>query len=373
LLSILDISLLCCQPKNGIRRFLLVAFLSFLFLPGWISAKDGKVSAASSGQSRTDHISEQSELVWPPPPMKARIRYLSSIATSDDIRGEKGFWRRFWEFFRGPQIDAMVKPMGLAVDRRGRIYVADPAAKRVHVFDPRKKRYRSIEAIGKQFLQFPINVALDGKDNLYIVDGQRKRVFSLTAAGKPGTLFGKPGQLLRPSDAAVDPKDKWLYVIDPPAHNIKVFDLKSGKLERIIGKRGVRPGEFNFPAWLTVGTKGEIYVTDSLNGRIQILTPEGKPLSSIGKLGDGTGDFTTPKGVALDSDGHLYVTDAGFDNVQIFDTEGRLLLYFGGSGQAPGLFWMPAGIYIDHQDRIYVADAYNRRIQIFQYLRAKIP
>ncbi len=371
--SILDISLLRRQPRGRFFCFVLVMLLSLILAPKLVQGEEIKASTISERSSTGEGSAQQSQLVWPPPPLEARIRYLTSIATSDDIRGKKGFWRKLWEFFRGPQVDAMVKPMGIAVDRKGRIHVADPAAKRIHIFDVPKKRYRFVEAVGKQFLQFPINVGVDDEDNLYIVDGRLKRVFSLTAEGRPARVFGKPGQLQRPSGVAVDSRRKLLYVADPPAHNVKVFNLRSGKLERIIGKRGVRPGEFNFPAWLATDAKGRLYVTDSLNGRIQILTAEGKPLSSIGKLGDGTGDFTTPKGVALDSDGHLYVTDAGFDNVQIFDVKGRLLLYFGGSGQAAGLFWMPAGIFIDHRDRIYVADSYNRRIQIFQYLKTKVP
>ncbi len=36
------------------------------------------------------------DLVWPPKPMPARIRYLNAIASFDDIEYEKGFWEKFW-------------------------------------------------------------------------------------------------------------------------------------------------------------------------------------------------------------------------------------------------------------------------------------
>jgi len=332
--------------------------------------KDVRTTAESAIQSTA--TSASSQLVWPPPPLEPRIRYLKSISTSDDIRGEKGFWRKFWEFFRGPEVHAMIKPMAVVADGKGKVYVADPAAKLIHIFDPAGKKYRFIDAVGKQFLQFPINIALDSENNLYIVDGQLNTVFSLTPEGQPKQDYGKPGQLQRPSGIAIDSRRKLLYVADPPAHNVKVFNLMDGKLRKTIGKRGLQPGEFNFPAWLAVDAESRLYVTDSLNGRIQVLEPDGKPLFAVGELGDGTGNFSSPKGVALDSDGHLYVTDAGFDNTQIFDKTGRLLLYFGGSGQASGLFWMPAGIFIDRNDKIYIADSYNRRVQIFQYLKARV-
>ncbi len=347
--------------------FVLSAVCLFVVQP--VFGEDEKTSAERAGQPAATALSSQ--LVWPPPPLEPRIRYLKSISTSDDIQGEKGFWRKFWEFFRGPEVHAMIKPMAVATDSKGRIFIADPAAKRIHVFDSKKKKYRFIESIDKQFLQFPINIALDDEDNLYIVDGERRRVFSVTHQGKLKRIYGENGQFQRPSGIAIDSKRKMLYVADPPAHDIKVFSLTDGRQQKSIGKRGVQPGEFNFPAWLAVDAESRLYVTDSLNGRIQILTPDGKPLSSIGKLGDSTGSFSSPKGIALDSEGHLYVTDAGFDNIQIFDKEGRLLLYFGNSGQAAGMFWMPAGVFIDHADRIYIADSYNRRVQIFQYLKVK--
>ncbi len=351
--------------KPLLQKTLLFAALCLL------AAGAAQGAAERSSAKVAEQPARKAELVWPPPPLAPRIRYLHSIATSDDIRGKKGFWRKFWEFFRGPQVDAMIKPMGVVADRKGRVYVADPAARRVHVFDKEKRKYRFIDEVDKQFLQFPINVALDDKDNLYIVDGVRKRVFALTNAGKLKRSYGEQGQLQRPSSAAVDTEREMLYVVDPPSHDIKVFGLADGKLKRVIGKRGVGPGEFNFPAWLALDREGRLYVTDSLNGRIQILSPEGKPLSAVGRFGDGSGNFSSPKGVALDSEEHLYVTDSGFDNIQIFDNSGRLLLYFGTSGQVPGSFWMPAGIFIDHHDKIYVADAYNRRVQVYQYLKKK--
>lgn len=354
--------------KSLIRNCFVLAAVG-LIVSESVLGKDERIPAKPVEAPAATSVSTQ--LVWPPPPLEPRIRYLKSIATSDDIRGEKGFWRKFWEFFRGPEVHAMIKPMAVVADSKGRIYVADPAAKRIHVFNLARKKYRFIETVDKQFLQFPINIALDDEDNLYIVDGQRRRVFAVTPQGKLKQIYGQGGQLQRPSGIAIDPMHKVLYVADPPAHDIKVFSLKDGKQQKTIGKRGVQPGEFNFPTWLAVDTEGHLYVTDSLNGRVQVLTRDGKPLSSIGKLGDSTGSFSSPKGIALDSDGHLYVTDAGFDNTQIFDETGRLLLYFGGSGQMPGLFWMPAGIFIDRNDKIYIADSYNRRVQIFQYLKVK--
>ena len=110
-------------------------------------------------------------------------------------------------------------------------------------------------------------------------------------------------------------------------------------------------------------------MTDSLNFRVQVFSPDGALLQSFGRPGDGTGDFGAAKGVAVDSEGHVYVVDSLFDVVQIFDESGRFLLSFAGTGRDDGELWLPTGVCIDRQDRIYVADSGNSRIQVYQYVR----
>jgi DNA-binding beta-propeller fold protein YncE len=109
-------------------------------------------------------------------------------------------------------------------------------------------------------------------------------------------------------------------------------------------------------------------VTDPLNYRIKVFSPEGQLVGQIGKAGDVPGELNKPKGVAIDSDGHLYVCDSLQDTVQMFDNNGALVLNFGSNGNNDGQFWMPSGIFIDSRDYIYVADTYNQRIQVFRYI-----
>ncbi|HJT79500.1 MAG TPA: 6-bladed beta-propeller, partial [Gemmataceae bacterium] len=56
----------------------------------------------------------------------------------------------------------------------------------------------------------------------------------------------------------------------------------------------------------------------SLNDRVQCFTPEGRFLFGIGSSGKGPGQFARPHGLALDSKGNLYVADAGNQRVQKF-------------------------------------------------------
>ena len=308
------------------------------------------------------------DLVWPSPPLEARIRYLGSVATPDDIGRKKGFWTKLVEFIRGPEQENMRQPMAVAVDANGRISVADPSEKQVHVYDQKKGDYEVITDANVS-LEYPLGLAVDNKNNLYVSDSDLKKIFVFSATGDFIKSVGSDAQLQRPTGIAIDLAREWLYVVDTPAHDIKVFDINGGELLRVVGKRGKEKGEFNFPSYVTVDRAGNLYVTDTLNGRIQMFDHSGLLLGEFGKFGNGSGDFSTPKGVVVDSEGHIYVADAGFDNLQIFDPDGRLLLFFGEAGQAPGEFWVPTGLFMDQQDRLYVADSYNNRIQIFQYLK----
>jgi DNA-binding beta-propeller fold protein YncE len=308
-------------------------------------------------------------LVWPPPPSQARIRYLGSISEPKDIGRKKGFWRKLWEFVRGDEEDERIeRSMAMAVDGRDRLLETDTKKGRVHIFDRHGGGYAYLKGTKWESLKLPIGLAVDAGDNIYVADGEANKIFVFTADGKFDRILDSAEWLKRPAALAIDRQRQYLYVVDTPAHDIKVVDLTTGGLHSVIGHRGEAKGEFNYPTYVALDRQGRLAITDSMNKRIQIFDHEGHLISVFGKAGDGSGDFSVPKGVAMDSDGHVYVADAGFDNIQIFDQSGRLLLFWGTSGQEAGEFWLPTGLLIDAQDRIYVADSYNNRVQIFQYL-----
>lgn len=309
------------------------------------------------------------DLVWPQPPQQARIRYLGSVATPEDAGRKTGFWGKLWNFVRGEDADErMTRPMAVAVDSRDRLLVADAKSGRVHIFDRRKGEYTYLRGSGQESMRLPIGLAVDDRDYIYVADGELSRIFVFKPDGDFDHMLDTAAWLGRPSALAIDRVRHRLYVVDVPAHDVKVIDLLTEKVSNVIGRRGEGRGEFNYPVFAALDRQGRLAVTDSMNMRIQFFDSEGRLLSVFGKQGDGSGDFSAPKGVALDSEGHVYVADGAFDNIQVFDETGKLLLYWGTAGHEAGKFWLPTGLYIDEHDRIYVADSYNNRVQIFQYL-----
>ena len=183
--------------------------------------------------------------------------------------------------------------------------------------------------------------------------------------------FGR-GVFKRPTGIAINPKTSELLVVDTLQSRVFRFDLSSLTQKGSFGGNGDADGRFHYPTHIFVTLAGNLIVSDSLNFRVQVFSPEGRFLDKIGGMGNTPGTFSRPKGVASDSDGNIYVVDALFDNIQVFDKHGRLLMAFGEHGNGIGAFWLPTGIYIDNNDSIYVSDSGNQRIQVFKYLREDV-
>jgi DNA-binding beta-propeller fold protein YncE len=323
--------------------------------------------ATTGSQPDEEWPTHVSGLVWPPPPQTARIGYLMSLSGHQDVRIKKTWLRKVVDTFFGEEEmkGRLFRPYGVFA-RSGKIYVTDPGIPAIHVFDMTEKEYFMIKAVNGENLVSPIGVVADQDGEFYFSDSELKRIFVLNSSGKYLRDVGSPALFARPAGIALD-EDR-IYVVDTHKHCVFVFDKKDGKLLFSFGKNGSGKGDFNYPTNIFASNDHHIYITDSMNFRVQIFDRDGKFIADFGKLGDASGDFSKPKGIAVDSEGHIYVADADFDVIQIFNANGKLLLAFGKTGTGEGDLVLPAGVFIDGQDRIYVADSYNNRIQIFQYL-----
>jgi sugar lactone lactonase YvrE len=310
-----------------------------------------------------------SSLVWPAPPQTPRIQLLTCISTPADLGINKSWVKRTIDTLFGKEElqEILLRPYGVYVNS-GKLYVTDPGARILHVFDFRKKNYFSIRDTGSEEFQSPIGVAADNNGEIYMTDSMLKKVLVFNSEGEYLRAIGSSDEFKRPTGIAIS-GDR-VYIIDTHAHHVLIYN-KYGRFLFSFGKNGSQKGEFNYPTNIFIDKNGILYITDSMNFRVQIFDRDGNFLSTFGKLGDGSGDLSKPKGIAVDSEGHIYVADALFDTVQIFNRDGKLLLGFGNTGKEQGRMILPAGVFIDQDDRIYLADSYNRRIQVFQYLKEK--
>ncbi|MFQ5776732.1 MAG: 6-bladed beta-propeller [Terriglobia bacterium] len=325
--------------------------------------------------SRSEAQAEQ-ELVWPLPPAPPRVRWLGQITKVSDIVKKKKKKRSWIDRLAGVQEPKehevrLLRPYGIAVDSRGRIYVADGFQRSVLVFDRAARRVEVRGRSARAPFALPVGVALDAQDRLFVSDSYAHTITCFDPKGRVQAQFGRQ-ELKRPGGLAVDRKRHRLYVADAKAHRVAVFDTETFAFQRYLGGPSTpgrrEPGRFAAPTNVAVGPRGNLYVADTWNHRVQVFDRRGRFLRAFGSHGTRPGNFVRPKGIAVDSKGHIYVVDAEFNNFQIFSPEGQPLLAVGNLGPEPGQFILIAGIFVDEQDRIYTTEHLGGRVQIFQYL-----
>ncbi|MEK6798620.1 MAG: hypothetical protein AABZ12_06630 [Planctomycetota bacterium] len=308
-------------------------------------------------------------IAWPAPPAPPRIRYVGELRTSADLKARPSAAEVFGTVFAGrkpPQ--PLYGPRAvLCTPDASRVWIADPGGRCLHLFDLVGRKYRKVSHAGGQPFLTPVALTLGPDDSFYLADSERTAIDRLsTTDGRLLESLRLPDELHRPAALHYDAPSDELFVVDVVGHDVKVL-ARDGTLKRILGRRGEKPGEFNFPSAIAA-SDDRLLIADTGNHRVQAITRMGEPIVALGRAGDAPGDLALPKGVAVDADGHVYVVDGRFENVQIFDPQGRLLLFFGEEGGAPGQFWLPGGIFIEPSGRIWICDSYNRRLQVFQYV-----
>ena len=259
------------------------------------------------------------------------------------------------------------RPQSGIVDKDGRIFVTDTSRQAVFVFDPNEGRLNVWEDAGdrRRFVS-QTGIAPGEEGDIYVADAELGIVARINHSGKSIGVIGR-GELRRPVGLVFDASTRQLYVADTHAHDIKVFDAE-GRLLRTLGQHGEKPGEFNYPTYLALA-KGELYVADTMNARVQVLDVEtGHPKRIIGERGMNVGNLVRPKGVAVDDEGNVYVVESYYDRLLVFNKGGEFLMPIGGMGQGIGNFYLPSGVWIDAHNRVFVADMFNGRVSLFQFL-----
>ena len=121
-------------------------------------------------------------------------------------------------------------------------------------------------------------------------------------------------------------KDDNIYVLDWSNSSLLKF-TKEGKLMKVVGRKGMQPGEFSDLGNMKV-INDKLYVCDRGNHRVQILNTGLMYVDNFGCYGDGDGQFNRPNGIAQDRAGNLYVSDSYNNRVQVFDCKGQFLSTF---------------------------------------------
>jgi sugar lactone lactonase YvrE len=328
---------------------------------------------------------DTSKIVWPNPPAITRIRYVDywsgekfvDKTTGKPEKKKQSWMERVAGVTTGETVDSkprwqLIVPNGIAIDSKGKVYVADSKVRAVFIIDTETSKYEMIKNGSDARFQWLTGLTMDDSDRLFVADSGLHHVLVFDSNHKiEGTIAEG---LYDPGNMAVDNENRLLYVTDAEQDLVNVYDSDPPyKLIRKIGKPGTKhtsttPGEFAKPTGVAVDQDGNVFVADTWNDRIEVFDADGNFIRTFGKAGDGPGYFARPKGIAIDGDGHLWVADAVQDRVQVYTPEGKLLIYLGDHGMMPGQFQSLVNIAIDKNNRVFTTEQMAGRLQIFRYI-----
>jgi sugar lactone lactonase YvrE len=283
----------------------------------------------------------------------------TGVITTVAGNGKKGFGGD-----GGPAAAAALnEPYGLALDAGDNLFIVDRLNYCVRKVDAKTGTISTVAGTGgksgfggdggpatKALLAEPNGIALDGKGKLYVADvaGHRVRAVDLRS-GTIQTLAGngkaastgdggplKAAQLNGPRAVAIGP-DGRLFVVERNGHCVRVIDIAKGTIERFAGtgKKGyggdggkALAATFDGPKEIDVDRGGNVFVVDTENGAIRrvdaksgvITTVAGKGRSKTPGLGDGgpatAATLGRPHGVAVGPEGALYIGDTNSHRIR---------------------------------------------------------
>ncbi len=263
----------------------------------------------------------------------------------------------------------LAQPQGL-VANSGRLIVADDDNHRLVMYDYSGKLLRTIGTGPGNLpgqLNFPYDVAVDGKGNLYVADDLNHRIVRFGPSPKHaytafwggfGTALGK---LEYPRSLVADLAGN-TYVTNTANNRIEMYTPTGQTLAPPFGLSGRGPGQFTEPQGVAVDPSGLRAVADSIDGRIELFNPDGSLAAHGARRRRDRRCSRIPVGIAFDQAGNGYVVDQARSSIVVFNRAGAIIRKLGSRGAGPGMMQSPSAIALDALGNIYVADEGNGRI-----------
>ncbi|MBC8088684.1 MAG: 6-bladed beta-propeller [Phycisphaerae bacterium] len=300
--------------------------------------------------------------------------------------------------------------VGIAMNSRRNVFVSTrtgarstvhgASASQLFEFSPTGNYLREI---GKDLYGFAFahTVRIDKDDNIWATDEGTNMIIKFNPAGRVTMVLGRREESVEPAAApvpGVQPRAGWgtfnrpadvawdlngnTFIADGYGNSRVVKVDKDGRWVKTWGSRGAEPGQFNILHTIANDAKGNIYVGDRTNRRIQVFDTDGNPVRlftidvpfakepnvMIGAA-PGTGNPLAVSGapwamcITPGPTQYLFVADAVPGRIYKLTLDGKVLGVLGEAGKQAKQFGWVHQIACPSEKELWVAEILNWRVQ----------
>jgi DNA-binding beta-propeller fold protein YncE len=268
---------------------------------------------------------------------------------------------------------------GLELDG-DRLLVTDLTRHRVEVFglDGEHRGGLGGYGLGPGSLVRPVDVAVDGAGQVFVTEAGTSRVQVFDAEGESLRTFGDWGPFLGlfVGPTGIEVRGEEVFVADEGNHRVQVFSTEGKRLDRF-GMHAIRPregaGYLHYPTALALSPSGEYAaLCEPSVDRIQLFcrtggTEEDSVRLRAMQLAKPAAHYGTELAIAGP---WLVIGEPESHSVLVFENtydDPRLVSRISGLGAKTGLLTGVAGLAMDRERReVFVCDPLLRRLSVFR-------
>jgi len=252
-------------------------------------------------------------------------------------------------------------PEGVAITKNT-VFVADTGNARLVRYTLVNDELKDGVEIKFEQLVYPIRLKATSKGDLLALDGKSRKILKINNAGQfQGYLDPQnvkmPDEFV-PRSMAVDAKDN-IYLLDIFGERVLVMDAAANVTRQI-----PFPKDFGYIADVAVDSKGNVLIIDSIRSQVLKAAPADPAFTAITKDLDTYQYFVVS--IETDSQGRIYLLDQNDNGLVLLGQDGKFIGRYLNEGWKAAQLFYPGQGSLSESGIYAIADRNNNRVQLFK-------